>query len=68
MMSNTYTMTNAALLLLTAGWFTIGVIITAMVATHITDRAKSRAYNDGWENAHNFHTRNVRKPTGPTAR
>jgi len=56
MLSNTYTMTNAALLVLTVGWFLIGVIITAMVASHLSLRASDRSYGRGWQNAADYYT------------
>ena len=55
-MSNTYIMTNAELLVLTAGWFTIGVIITGMVASHLIDRAAYRARRRAWAEARDLYT------------
>ena len=55
-MSNTYIMTNLELTILTAGWFTIGVIITSMVAMHLIDRAACRAYRRAWAEARDLYT------------
>ena len=50
-MNTIHTMTNAGLLVLTIGWFLVGVIATTMVASHIVDRARRDGYDDGYRHA-----------------
>ena len=50
-MNTIHTMTNAGLLVLSIGWFLVGVIVTTMVASHIVDRARRDGYHTGYRHA-----------------
>ena len=50
-MNTIHIMTNAGLLVLSIGWFLVGVIVTGMVASHIVDRARCDGYDTGYRHA-----------------
>ena len=50
-MNTIHTMTNAGLLVLTIGWFLVGVIATTMVGSHIVYRGRRDGCDDGYRHA-----------------
>ena len=53
-MNTIHTITTAGLLVLTIGWFIVGVIVTSIISFHIGEESRRTNYWDGFRHGKDY--------------